>query len=221
MLSDLLALLAPPCCLACRFPLPAPGLCAACRRALPWLADPCPRCALPRVGGGCEPCPASGMAFTRAWSPLAHEGPARDLVLALKLGGALAAVDVMGAQLAAGVPAGLLDAAVLVPVPAVRARRRRRGFDQAELIAGALGRRTGVPVDACLRRRDRRGRQVGRGRGERRTGIDVVAERAAAAPRAVLVDDVHTTGATLEACARALKERGAEWVGAATYVRTL
>ena len=74
---------------------------------------------------------------------------------------------------------------------------------------------------AC-RRADRGRRQVGAGRALRRSAGRFAAVATSAPPRAaVLVDDVHTTGATLDACAHALKERGAEWVGAATYVRTL
>ena len=217
MLRTLLDVLAPPTCLTCRAPGAGGGLCPGCRAALPWLLDPCPRCALPRP---CAPCPARRAAFGAAWAPLAHAGPARDLVLALKLRGALEAVDVMAAQVVSGVPRRLLDGATLVPAPPDAGRRRRRGFDPADRLARALARRSGLEVVACLERRDGGGRQVGRGRRARRAAPRVGAR--GAVPRTVLlVDDVHTTGATLDACARALRAAGARDVSAVTYVRTL
>ncbi|MTD44120.1 hypothetical protein GKE82_07345 [Conexibacter sp. W3-3-2] len=112
---DLLHLLVPPQCLVCR----APGhdLCGACRGALPWLVGPrCARCGLPAPCG--RPCPAALHAYAAAWAPLAHEGPARTLVTALKFRGATAAADLLAAAIAATAPPGLLAGATLVPVPA-------------------------------------------------------------------------------------------------------
>jgi predicted amidophosphoribosyltransferase len=222
VLDRLLALIVPPACLACRAPLARAGepLCGACRAALPWLpARTCRRCGLPPP---CGPCPARAAAFTRAWAPLAHDGPARELVRALKFRGGLAAVDVMAAHIAANAPPRLLRGATLVPVPAHRARRRERGFDQAERIAGALARRTGLPVSGCLERGGAAGRQVGASRARRwaRGRLDVRC-RGPAPAVALLVDDVHTTGATLDACARALRAGGARRVAAVTYTRAL
>jgi predicted amidophosphoribosyltransferase len=196
-------------------------LCAACVRALPWLRAGCPRCALPRHRG--RGCPAAAAAFPRAWAPLAYEGVARELVGALKFHAALPAADVMAAQMAANLPAPLrASAAPLVPVPALPARRRRRGFDPAAEIAAALGRRLERPVLPCLERRDRNHRQVGAGRAARRApGRLSVAVRGAPPALAILVDDVHTTGATLDACARALTRAGAVVVAAVSYARTL
>ena len=114
-LQELLALLAPPTCLACRRPLGAAGslLCPGCTRGLPWLRGPgCPRCGLPRHRRD-RGCPAAGAAFALAWAPLAYDGVARDLVGALKFRGALPVARLMGAQLAAGLPPALrgVDAA--------------------------------------------------------------------------------------------------------------
>ena len=215
----LLDLLAPPLCAACR--RPAPGqICGECMRGLPLLrGHRCPRCALPRHRAGC---PAAAAAFDRAWAPLAYEGTARALVRALKFRSALPLAGLMAAQMAANLPADLRRGVAFVAVPPHRGRLRRRGFDPAALLAAGLAERAGLPLAACLRRADRGRRQVGAGRVQRRSAGRFAAVTTAAPPRAaVLVDDVHTTGATLDACARALKERGAEWVGAATYVRTL
>jgi predicted amidophosphoribosyltransferase len=143
-------------------------------------------------------------------------------VHALKLRGLLAAADLMAAQIAAGAPPELLGGGVLVPVPGHPRRRRRRGFDQAERIATALGRRTSLPVARCLGRGAAAPPQAGAGRGQRlRHGAIAITVTMAAPQHAVLVDDVHTTGATLDACARALRSAGSHTVVAVSYARTL
>jgi predicted amidophosphoribosyltransferase len=220
-LAQLRALVVPPACAACGAPLgPADEvLCPACRAALPWLREArCPRCALPAP---CRPCPAARAAYAASWAPLAHEGVARQVVSALKFHGGLAVADAMAAQIAAGAPPGLLRGATLIPVPAAPARRRRRGYDHAEVLARALAGRAGLPVEHVLERASGP-RQLGAGRAQRLAGGRlVVASRGRAPPRVALVDDVHTTGATLDACARALREAGARDVVAVTYTRAL
>jgi predicted amidophosphoribosyltransferase len=237
-LATIVGLIAPPSCAACRGSTDGRLVCGACLRRLPWLrGHRCPRCALPRHRAGC---PAAASAFDRAWAPLAYEGAARDLVHALKFHGALPVAGLMAAHMAAnlpldlrtlpgelrgppdGAPPGAAAAFGVVPVPPHRGRLRRRGFDPAALLAAGLAARAGLPLAPCLRRADRGRRQVGAGRSTRRSAGRFAAVAAAPPPRAaVLVDDVHTTGATLDVCARALKAHGAEWVGAITYVRTL
>ena len=223
MRHQLLSILVPPACVVCRRPLSdgAAVACTGCLRRLPWLrGHRCPRCGLPRHRAGC---PAAGAAFDRAWSPLAYEGTARDLVAALKFRAALPVAGLMAAHLAANLPADLRAAPLaVVPVPAHRGRRRRRGFDAAALVAAALAGRTRMPLTPCLRRVDRGRRQVGAGRALRRSAGRFEAVLVAVPPRAaLLVDDVHTTGATLDACALALKDGGARTVAAVTYARTL
>ena len=236
-LAELLAVVVPPACLACRDALPRAELwlCAACTRALPWLpARVCPRCGLAVHRRGC---PAAGAAFARAWAPLAHDGVARELVAALKFRGALPVATLMAAHMAANLPEAMLtgghaanlpeavrtsDLAALVPVPPQAVRARRRGFDPAGVLAAALGPRLGLPVVPCLRRRDRAGRQVGSSRIQRRRAGRLAIELRAPPPaRALLVDDVHTTGATLDACARVLVAGGCREVVAVTYTRRL
>ncbi len=218
--AELLALVAPPTCAACRRPVPSRHtlVCGPCLAALPWMRGPrCARCALAEHRG--RRCPARDSAFAAAWSPVSYAGVARRLVAALKFHRALAVADLMGAQIAANLPRDLRGLPV-VPVPAHPVRRRLRGYDPAGVLAAAVARRAGVPLVTCLRRRDRSARQVGAGRAERRRAPLAVVAVAAVPPRALLVDDVHTTGATLDACARALRDAGAGYVAAVTYART-
>jgi predicted amidophosphoribosyltransferase len=223
VITELLALIAPPACAACRAPLAGAELriCPACVRALPWLRGrPCTRCGLPRHRGR-SGCPAAGAAFAAAWAPLAYEGVARDLVAALKFRAAVPLADLMAAQMAAGLPAALREVEAVVPVPPHRGRRRRRGFDPAGVLAAALARRLALECVPCLQRGGGR-RQVGAGRAERRDPRRLAVKAAGPVPgHALLVDDVHTTGATLDACARALRAGGCRAVVAVSYARTL
>jgi ComF family protein len=198
-------MLVPPLCWGCggvarrREPL-----CVGCRRLLRRLGpDPVLLCGVP------------------TWAPLAYSGPARDLVRALKFRGATAVADAMAAQIAANAPAALL-AGVLVPVPLHPRRLRRRGYNQAALIADALARRAGLEVADCLARSGSAATQVGRDRSERRSGPAGSVELRGPVPdRVVLVDDVATTGATLAACAAVLRAAGAHEVTALVFARTI
>lgn len=221
LLPEALALLVPPACAACRGPSGVGmALCAVCSGAMPWLrGDLCPRCALPRESGT-HRCPAARAPWSLAWAPLAHAGPARELVLALKFRGAVGLADAMAAPLAARAPAALLAGAALVPVPPHRARSRARGFDHAALLARALAGRTGLALRPCLVRAAGTPQEGAGRRARLAEGRAAVSVRRAPPPVALLVDDVHTTGATLTACARALLSAGAEEVRCATYART-
>jgi ComF family protein len=179
------------------------------------------------------------------WAPVAYSGPARDLVRALKFRSATAVADAMAAQLAANAPPALLGAAdapaallgaanapagparaarrpALVPVPLHPRRLRRRGYNQAALIAEALSRRSGLDFVDCLARRGSAATQVGRDRRERRAGpAGSVEARSSVPERVLLVDDVATTGATLAACAAALRREGSIEVAALVFARTI
>jgi competence protein ComFC len=199
------ALLAPPLCWSCGAHASAGrALCGGCRRALAFL---------PR-----EPVTVAGI---RVWAPVAYEGPGRDLVRALKFRAALSLAGEMSALAVASAPPALMRGA-LVPVPLHPARLRRRGFNQAAVLAEAIAGRARLPVSDCLRRRGPGPPQVGRGRGARLAGPAGSIEPRGRAPRvAVLVDDVVTTGATLAACAAALRGAGTEEVTALAFARTL
>jgi len=190
-----------------------PTCCAACGAAGP---SPCSACARSLRPAG--PCPAvPGLDGCRAL--LAYEGAGRALVTGLKYRNDLAALGWLADRMAALLtpPAG----AVVTWAPTTPARRRRRGYDQAELLAAAVARRWGVPCRRLLDRPPGRGgdAQTGASAVERRAGPALVARRAVRGP-VVVVDDVTTTGATLRASARALRVAGAPVVVGLAAART-
>ena len=205
-LARLLSVLAPPMCWGCGGSGCREGpLCAGCRSALRWL-EPDPVAA---AGVGC-------------WAPVAYEGPARALVRGLKFRGAAGIADHLAAAMLARAPPELVDNRALVPVPLHPARLRQRGFNQADLLATALAARSGLPKARLLTRRGDRRAQVGRGRVDRLAAVRHSMRAKAPAPeRVLLVDDVITTGATLAACAHALREVGCADVVGLGYARTL
>jgi ComF family protein len=196
----------------------APALCATCGRPCRAEAVLCTRCgrrlseAQPLFGKGPP-------GLDRAWSSAPYEGVARDLVAALKFRRLLPVADLMADRIQWLAPAHMLSGAV-VPVPPAPSRLRQRGFDPAGELAAALAERLGASLQPCLARRGS-GRQVGRRRVER-IGHPPRIRATDATPRSVmLVDDVLTTGATLSACAQALRAAGAARVVAVTFARRL
>jgi ComF family protein len=197
-----ISILAPSLCWSCGTASGGHALCRACRGALRWTAQD-----------------AETVCGVRTWAPVSYEGPARALVRGLKFRGARGLAGELAAAIAAGAPVGLLEGA-LVPVALARSRGRKRGYNQAAELARALSLRTGLPVHELLARDDGGPRQMGRGRGARLAQAPRFRARRLAPPRAVLVDDVITTGATLAACANALRVAGAREVVAVAYART-
>lgn len=195
-----------------------PPLCAACGRTCRPEATICTRCS--RRLAEADPLEGSGApGLDRSWSSAPHEGVARDLVTALKFRRLLPVADLIADRIQWLAPATLLSGTI-VPVPTAPLRSALRGFDPAAEIAAALVQRTELPLNACLVRRGG-GRQVGKRRAER-IGHPPVIQARGEVPRSVLlVDDVLTTGATLSACARALRSSGSIRVTAITFTRRL
>jgi len=213
-------------CVLCAAPSGERLLCAACAADLPQIAAACPQCAGPSPRGAvCGACMTHPPAFDATIALWRYEFPVDRLVLALKFGGRLALAEAFGTALADQVAGRRVDA--LVPMPLGPARLVERGFNQALEIARHTARATGFAVAPELVRRvrdtapqtdlphDARAANV---RGAFECGLGVAGRSLA------VVDDVMTTGASLEELARTLKRAGADrienWVVARTWPRT-
>jgi predicted amidophosphoribosyltransferase len=153
-------------------------------------------------------------------SLVAYEGPGRRLVMSLKYANRRSALAWMTAALAAQatVTWGPPDPAAVVTWVPASAARRRRGYDQAELLARRTARALGLPCRRLLVRGDDAG-QTGRSRLERMGAPRMAATSVVDGP-VVVVDDVCTTGATLAAAAGALRAAGAAPIRGLTVART-
>ena len=195
-------------CFICRGAARA-TLCEACDADLPRLREPlCPRCALESPAGAvCGRCLSDPPHYDATIAALAYRFPADELVHALKFRGELALAPFLSSLLKERI--GQADC--IVPVPLSASRLRERGYNQSVEIARHLGGR--MTVDACLRQRDAPP-QTGLDREARRRNVRGAfrCERSFAGKRVAVVDDVMTTGATLDALAAALKDAGASHV---------
>jgi predicted amidophosphoribosyltransferase len=196
----------------------APPRCAACGSTCDTAAILCARCEteLEKAPPLLEPGPPG---IRRSVAASRFEGAARQVAHGLKYGRRLALAEVAARAMLTACPPAELRGAV-VPVPPAPWRWRWRGFDPAEEIAATLSRLAGLPHRACLKRGGGP-RQVGRRRSQRLADPPRVWAVREVPRLAILVDDVHTTGATLSACAAALRARGTRDVTALTLARAL
>ena len=199
-------------------------LCDGCLAAAPRAGPPrCPVCWMPPEGRLCDRCRDVPPAFEAARCPFVYGGAARDAVLALKYEGVSALAGAMAGPMAACLEEWSTPVQALVPVPLVGGRKRRRGYNQSELLARELSRRVGLPVVRALDRRAA-GPAQARASDEAARRANVAGAFAVRRAREVdgpllLVDDVMTSGATLDACAGALDAAGLGPVFAITFAR--
>lgn len=224
----------PTLCVACREPVAGEGVCAACWAQLSFIAPPyCPRLGIPFVY---DPGPdilsmqaiADPPAYQRARAAVRYDEVAKTLVHALKYHDRTDLAPAMGGWMARAGRELLDDADVLVPVPLHWRRSWSRRYNQAGTLARVIGRHSGVPVARdALRRIRPTEHQIGLSRSERARNVqgafDVPPDRRAAIQgrRVVLIDDVLTSGATTDACARALLRAKAAQIDVLVFARVV
>jgi ComF family protein len=202
-------------------------LCAPCMNTLPALPLACPVCASPTPQGlACGACLARAPRFAATVAACRYAFPVDRLVHALKYGRQLALAEPLGDALAAAVlraPPTYRRPDAIVPLPLAAARQRERGFNQAIEIARVVARRTGVRLAGGLVRTSSAPPQATLAWSERRRNVrGAFACNTSFAGRSVaVVDDVMTSGATLDAAAGALLRSGASAVHAWVVARTL
>jgi ComF family protein len=217
--------LLPPRCAICGAEVDRQGLlCADCFRQTGFISEPfCTRCGVPfgsaALGGAehlCPACRAEPPVFGRARAALRYDAQGRRLVLPLKHADRTELTAVLAPHMARAGAELLRDADVIVPVPLHRWRLFRRRYNQAALLAKALGRSAGRPCVVDALRRIRATASLGEKSAAERAAevaqaFDVRPSRAQRIDqqKVLLIDDVMTSGATANACARALLAAGA------------
>jgi ComF family protein len=169
----------------------------------------------------CDECKGVDFDFESARAPLRYEGVGKEIVHSLKYRGYTTVV----ARLAAPLMLGVLDGGdrfdVVIPVPMHRSRLRKRGFNQAELLARGVAKEINAPVSDTLQVVRRTRDQVELSAAERRANVEgAYSARDRVRGRILLIDDVFTTGATMSACAGTLLQAGAGEVHALSLCRT-
>lgn len=200
----------PPRCLLCQ--AQDGPLCQACLTNLPWQpVAHCPVCALPVPGGEiCGHCIKEPPAFSRAQALFNYGFPVDRLIQRLKYQEHLALAPLLGTLLAQHLPVELPD--LWLPMPLHARRLQERGFNQAVEIARELSAKTGVPMQAAWATRERdTPPQAGLKRDARKKNVRGAFQcsRKVAGLHAGIVDDVMTTGSTLDELAKTLKAAGA------------
>lgn len=218
----MLSYLFPPRCAVCRKVLPAgagPGVCPQCEGELPRIAEPrCSVCGKPMHSEfampWCATC-AEGRPFEKCFVPFRYGGTARKLITNMKYHSRPEKARFLAGEIAREM--GSFRPDVITYVPQNSRTDRERGYNQTRLMAKELGRLLKIPVKPALRHSSFGSHQVGLGRTERKKNARrlYMPGRKPISGTWLIVDDVTTTGATLDTCCRLLRAMGAEKVYAA------
>ncbi len=234
LFEGMLDLMFPPSCMLCDTLLPTnnrTGLCSQCRDSL-WSVHPpfCRICGTPFEQGElsrvCKDCFESPPEFDMLRTPYAYLGSLRQAVIQFKFHRITRYAKPLGSLLAASAGLGVnwRDYDMAMPVPLHPERIRERGFNQSVILARIILQGSGVPIKFDVLHRVKstipQTGLTGTKRRENVRGAFGVSERALVAGRSILlVDDIVTTGSTINACAKALKKAGAKRVDAVAVAR--
>ncbi len=203
-------------------------ICQSCRRSLPGIVPPlCPRCGRPQPSGVlCPSCVSWQAQIDGIRSPFRFDGAIRQAIHQLKYRNVRALASPLSQLLKEYLLANTIPGEVLVPVPLHGKRLRERGYNQAVLLAKALGKSIGLPVvEGCLVRQRHTPPQARTSTAdERRQNVAdafICRDERLREKQVLLIDDVATSGATLNACAIALKASGARSVWGLVLAREL
>ncbi|MBA2694052.1 MAG: ComF family protein [Rubrobacter sp.] len=198
-------------------------LCRSCFDNLPHVGSPrCSRCGHPTAFEAfvCDECKDVDFGFESARAPLRYEGVGKEIVRVLKYRGYFPVVE----KLMAPLIVSMLDEREfdhVVPVPMHSSRRRRRGFNQAEVVARSVSRKINAPLSDTLEVVRRTRDQVELTAAGRRDNVrGAFQSTSRIRGKILLVDDVFTTGSTMSECAKALTFAGASEVHATSFCRT-
>ena len=223
LLDHILNLLFPITCVHCHVPVQKRrwgGACPECWSSLIRLDPPfCAKCGepAPAIEGLCGLCIKGEHVFDFARSALLFTPTLREIIHHLKYSDRVSLARPLGDILRECLDREPFTGDLIIPVPLHRSRERQRGFNQAELIAARLGRPLATKL---LRRRKNTPSQTGLSRSERKRNLASAFEiRDDVKGTVIVVDDVYTTGSTMNEIARTLKRGGAERVEVLTVAR--
>lgn len=222
LLSRALDAVFPPRCVGCReF---GTYICDRCLAESPRSAGSrCQRCWSPGREDSCLACYRHRPAFENLRAAFAYNGAPRDAVRALKFHGVSAIAPTMAAHMHQTLRDWSPPIDAIVPVPLWPTRRRTRGYNQSDLLARELSRSSGLPLETRALRRARNTQpqteQPDASARRRNVAGAFTPGKRPLTGSALLIDDVTTTGATVDACTRALLEGGATHVYALTFAR--
>ena len=198
------------------------AMCKSCQHELPRNVHACKQCgqALPRAMQQCGRCQTKALLLQEIHAPFLYQHPMDALILRFKRGGDLACGQLL-AELLCQELSSAERPGLLIPVPLHLNRLRERGFDQAAQLCSHLSTHFQIPASDCLVRSRDTGSQAGRSAVQRRANVRGAFEVRGVleASHVVLIDDVATTGATLNACALALKRIGVQRIDAWVIAR--
>ncbi len=215
----------PPLCVGCG--QVGSAYCPACRLSAPLVNPPiCPLCGRPQgTSTLCVQCASNPLHIDGIRSVALFEGTVREAIHRLKYDYVRDLAVPLGEMLSGFWLQASLVGDVIVPVPLHARRLKERGYNQAALLALRLSQATGIPVDdRALRRNRYTVSQTGLTAQQRRRNVEAAfscRDPGMAGKRVVLIDDVCTTGATLEACSEAMREAQAKSVWALTVARAV